>query len=147
MVNDDLLQEAKERLQQQEDEDQVGDDLGDQIELGVGEHFHGRWRGDDGTMQTRDGAVSVYLLWDQDGGRHFHYKNARLVQEIDDLRPTVGDEVLILRGPDVEFTAKGGETRTMYRFAVRARPCPDPLPAGRPTSAVASGSPDDDFPF
>src|SRR5438876_2429895 len=123
---DDLLRSAQGRLREQEEEEGNLDELGDLVELDVGEHFHGRWRGD-GQMRTKDGLVDVYLLWSRDGAPRFIYRHARLVWEIEELRPQVGDQVLILRGPSVEFE-RGGDSYTSYRYAVRARACSDPLP-------------------
>jgi hypothetical protein len=81
-------------------------------------------------MRTKEGeAILVFALWDTDGRHRFHYRNAALVTEIDASRPDVGDEIVIVRGEDVEFE-KAGETRTMHRYAVRVKPSPDPLPGG-----------------
>jgi hypothetical protein len=134
----DLLAEARRRLAELEETDD-GDELGERVELDVGDGFLGRWRGE-GTMRTKDGdEILVYLLWDEDRPR-FHYRNAALVSEIEELKPQVGDDVAIARGEDREFEVKG-ERRTMKRFAVRVRPCTDPLPGPAPEPAAAADLP------
>jgi hypothetical protein len=137
---EELLSEARARLT--EPEGQGGGELGDRVELDEGEHFLGRWRGT-GVMNTRAGEqLEVFTLWDQDDRPRFHYRNTNLVEEIAAANPSIGDEIVIVRGNDVAFE-KQGERRTMKRFAVRARPSTKPLPAG----AQPSGALDADIPF
>jgi hypothetical protein len=135
---DDLLQQARTRLQ--ELEEQAGDELGDRVELAVGEHFRGRYRGSL-QMRNREGDVFAVLgLWGEDGRARFHYMNAALRLEMDTLAPLeVGAEVVLVRGEDKTFE-KDGQMRTMHRYALAARPCSDPLPG-------SASQDDDDIPF
>jgi hypothetical protein len=134
---EELLAEAAERLSEQEERD-IGE-AGDQIEFSDDSpHFMGRWRGI-GQLETKRGPVDVYLLWDTIGERRFAFQHSQLVREIEEADPKIGDEVLILRGAPRSFE-KDGEQRTVYPYAVRSRPCFEPLPGG--------GVPgDDDIPF
>jgi hypothetical protein len=136
-TTDDLLEQARARLQElEQEEDQHGGELGERIDLAEQESFVGRWRGA-GVMRGKSGdEIDVYLFWDKDDGRRFHYRNTRLVWEIDELKPTIGDRVAIVRGTDLPAEAGKNPTK---RFAVRVQPSSDPLPEGE-------GS-DDDLPF
>jgi hypothetical protein len=108
-------------------------------------------------LQTKErGAVTIYLLWDGDEGgrRRFMWQRKALVDEMGAAGVAVGDELLILRGEDDEWVDQDGETKPKYRFAVRARPCGDPLPGSEATpaepvqdAAPAAGAVDDDIPF
>src|SRR5262245_28810140 len=114
-----LLAEARARLAELDEADE--DDLGDRVELEPGDGFAGHWRGE-GVMRTKEGEeIPVYLLREREGRLRFHYRNAALVREIEELRPEVGDEIAIVRGEDREFEVQG-EGRRMMRFAVRVRP-------------------------
>jgi hypothetical protein len=143
---DDLLERARERLR--ELEETAVDELGDRVELQPGEHFRGRWRADEVSMRTKNGETfSVYGLWDAEGKPRFHYRNAALADEIDSVRPNVGDEVLILRGEkDREFELDG-ETKKAHRYAVRCKPSTAPLPALPSGDQPAEPEPDDGIPF
>jgi hypothetical protein len=132
---DDLLTEARRRLQEIEKEDENGGELGERIDLNELESFVGRWRGE-GTMRSKEGdSFDVYLLWDEEGQRRFHYRNARLVWEIDAAKPSIGDEIAIVRGTDLPAQ---GDFNPTQRFAVRTRSCSDPLPEGHPRQANLS---------
>jgi hypothetical protein len=136
---DDLLAEARQRLEAASE----GDELGERVELRPGEHFHGRWR-ERVSMHTRDGdTIEVLGLWDDDGKARFHYENAALLEELADGEPGIGDEVVIIRGEDYSFEV-AGETRTKYRYAIRWRPGSAPLPT---TARENEASWDDDVPF
>jgi hypothetical protein len=137
---DDLLEQARARLRELEEQD-TGDELGERVELGPGGYFRGRFRGE-ATMVNKEGErIPVVALWDVDGRHRFHYRNAGLVAELDASRPDVGDEIVIVRGEDVEFEAQG-EQRRMHRYAVRVKPSSEPLPG-----AAAAQDEDDEFPF
>jgi hypothetical protein len=136
---DDLLEQARARLRELE-ENGDGDELGDRVELAIGDYFQGRYRGEV-FMRTKEGdELPVVALWDDAGRNRFHYRNAALVAELDAARPDVGDEIVIVRGEDVSFE-KGGEQRTMHRFAIRTRPSSEPLPGN------AQLSDGDELPF
>ncbi len=122
--NDELLEETIRRLAELEAEEQDLVELGERVELAELENFRGRWRGV-GPMRTKDGAKDVFLLWDAAGVLRFHYQVTRLSWEISALNPQVGDEVAIVRGRDLPAT---GDRNPTQRFAVRIRPCRDPLP-------------------
>jgi len=132
-----MLGEAQQRLSEQE-EHEVGE-LGESIDFAADPQFRGRWRGV-GQLETKRGPTDVYLLWDLTGARRFAFAQAGLVREIDEVRPGIGDEVLILRGPARAFE-KDGEQRSFFPYAVRTRACSDPLPE------AAAAVPDDDIPF
>lgn len=124
---DALLEQARARLRELEEQADTGDELGERITLEPGEHFLGRYRGE-AEMRTRDGeTITVFAFWDSNGGKRFHYQNAALVHEIDAAKPAIGDDVVLVRGEDREFEVQG-EQRTMHRFAVRSRPNPNPPP-------------------
>jgi hypothetical protein len=136
---DDLLEQTRARLRELEEQSRDSEELGDRVELAPGDYFRGRYRGE-ATMRTKGGdEITVVAVWDGDGKNRFHYENAGLRAELDAARPDVGDEIVIVRGQDVEFE-KDGETRTMHRFAVRTKPSADPLPGG-------TEKPDADIPF
>jgi len=122
--DDELLEETIRRLAELEAEEQDLVELGERVELAELENFRGRWRGV-GPMRTKDGTKDVYLLWDETGQPRFHYQTTRLVWEIEDLNLQVGDEIAIVRGKDLPAT---GDRNPTQRFAVRIRPCKDPLP-------------------
>lgn len=136
---DDLLEQARARLRELEEQDADFDELGDRVELAPGDYFRGRFRGE-ATMVNKEGErIPVVALWDTDGRQRFHYRNAGLVAELDAAKPYVGDEIVIVRGEDVEFEAQG-EQRRMHRYAVRVKPSSEPPPGG------AAAAPDDDEP-
>jgi hypothetical protein len=142
---DDLLEQAQARLQELEEADN-GDELGDRIELAPGEHFRGRWRGE-AVMRTKDGdSFPVFALWDADGKPRFHYKNAALVPEVDESRPEIGDEIVVVRGEDREFEAQG-EQRRMHRYAVRTRASSESLPGQAAAPAQGELGEDEEIPF
>lgn len=125
---DELLNEARERLREQE-EDDPNSELGDEMTPEPGAHFQGRWRGE-GKMTTKErGLIPVFLVWgrgnDEPG---FLYAHSKLVDEVAAERPQVGDEVLVLRGETKAFE-KNGEQRSVYPYVLRKRECSDPLPA------------------
>jgi hypothetical protein len=141
---DDLLNEARRRLEELEEVE--GDELGDRVELQPGEHFAGRYRGPV-TMMTKDGdSVPVVGLWGEDGRVRFHYKNASLVSELDEVMPDIGDKIVIVRGEDREYET-GGELRRMHRYSVAKGRCSDPLPGARAPSQGAAVIDDADLPF
>jgi hypothetical protein len=140
---DDLLKQARERLRELEETEP--DELGQRVELAVGDYFQGRWRGE-GTMKTKEGdTFPVYLLWDREGKARFHYRNAALVDEIDAAQPSIGDEIVIVRGEDREYEVEG-ETRRAYRYAAKVQPSSAPLPALAPGGDQPALR-DDDIPF
>jgi hypothetical protein len=144
---DDLLEQARARLRELEEQADTGDELGERITLEPGQHFLGRYRGEV-EMRTRDGeTIAVLGFWDQEGRKRFHYKTAGLVMEFDADPVAIGDDVVLVRGEDREFEAQG-ELRTMHRFAVRSKSSPDPLP-GDAAESPSSGqlADDEEFPF
>lgn len=148
---EELLADAKRRLSEQEAEEQEASaELGEVVELAEEEAFTGRWRGYGTAWAKRDGtptAVDVYLLWDIDGARRFIWPKTRLRSEIDELQPNVGDEIAIVRGTDIPNSDPA--LNPTQRFAVRVRPCDDPLPDAPAPEEPASDEPaaDDDIPF
>jgi hypothetical protein len=146
---DELLAEAHARLDELSNGAE-GRELGDAIVLDVGEHWRGRWHGE-GTLPTREGPRSVYLVWNVDGSPGFFFQHSRLVQEVEEARPAIGDDVLVLRGEDVAWVTKEGDERTMFAYSVVVRRSDDPLPgAGAATAApqpTGGGALDDDVPF
>jgi hypothetical protein len=131
---DDLIKETRERLAELEAEEKAEVELGSRVELAENEAFRGRWRGDDGTMRTKDGSISVYLVWNAADEPQFLYKATRLVWEIEEAKPQVGDSIAIVRGKDIPATSS--DRNPTQRFAVKVEPCSDPLPGKR-----------DDIPF
>jgi hypothetical protein len=124
---DELLEQARARLRELEEQADAGGELGERITLEAGAHFLGRFRGEV-EMRTRNGeTITVFAFWDGNGGKRFHYQNAALGHEFDAAKPAVGDDIVIVRGEDREFEVQG-EQRTMHRFAVRSKPNPAPLP-------------------
>jgi hypothetical protein len=134
---DELVAEAKSRLAEQEAEEQEASaELGESVQLDEQQGFTGRWRGH-GTAFTQRGNVEVYLLFDGGGARRFIWPTTRLRREIDELQPNVGDEIAILRGNDIPNSDP--DRNPAQRYAVRVRPCADPLPGEPPA--------DTDIPF
>jgi hypothetical protein len=136
---DDLLQEARQRLQGLEQGDLDETDFGERVELAPQDVFRGRWRGT-ATMRTKNGLAEVGLLWDSNGEPCFIFKPTRLNWELDDAKPSVGDEIAIVRGNDLP--SKDPSRNPTQRFAVRVHPSSEPLPGGK-----QQGSLDDDVPF
>jgi hypothetical protein len=120
---DELLREARERLAA----DTGRGDLGEGMTPEAGSAFRGRWRGES-VMQTQAGERQVFLVWDEDCRPGFLYAHARLVAEVDEQRPSIGDRVLVLRGDDESFVANTGDERTIFPYALVVRPCVEPLP-------------------
>lgn len=143
---DELLEQTRRRLQELEsrqEDDEV--DWGERIELEPGDSFVGRWKGETEGRTKDGGAFTVYLFWDRDGKRRFMFQTARLGWEIRDLVPAVGDEIAVVRGTDLP--AQSGKNPTQ-RYAVRARPCSDPLPeTGKAEESGDQLGDDDEFPF
>lgn len=132
-----LLAEAKDRLAAQEIEDQEASaELGEVVELDEQEAFTGRFRGF-GQTHTKRGVVDVVLLWNDTSAKRFMWPKTRLQWELDELRPNVGDEIAIVRGADIPNSDP--DRSPMQRFAVRVRPCDEPLPG--------ENAADDDLPF
>jgi hypothetical protein len=129
-VSADLLEQARARLRGFEGKDNESDDLGERVQLAPGDHFLGRYRGEAIMVNKEGDQIPVVALWDADGRHRFHYRNASLVSELDAARPEVGDAIAIVRGEDRSFEAKGGELRTMHRYAVSTKPSTEPLPNG-----------------
>jgi hypothetical protein len=139
-VADELLEQARARLRELEELSDEAGELGERVALLPGDHFRGRWRSDGLEMRTKEGeTLLVYGLWDEGGKRRFHYQNAALIVEVEAARPAVGDEVVIVRGEDRSFETQD-ELRTMHRYAVSSKPCPEPLPE------EAGGHDGEDFP-
>jgi hypothetical protein len=144
-MSDELLTEARLRLQElekQQKDDEV--DWGDRIELQPGDSFVGRWKGETEGHNKDGGTFTVYLLWDRDGKRRFMFQTTRLGWEIRDLAPAVGDEIAVVRGTDL--LAQSGRSPTQ-RYAVRSRPCSDPLPETPSETGGEQLAVDDDIPF
>lgn len=144
---DGLVAEAKAALREQEDDPNTG--LGDDMTPAPEAYFRGRWRGT-GAMQTKRGLTGVYLVWDTDGKPGFLYQHARLVQQVDEQEPQIGDLVVVLRGEARAFE-RDGEARQTYPYVLRKRECSDPLPvsgeAGELEAQTGGGPDDDDLPF
>jgi hypothetical protein len=140
---DDLLTEAAERLSRGSGHGEFGE----WYELGAGEAFRGRWRGE-GLMQTTDGERRVFHVWDVNGDRRFLYAHARLAAEVNEQQPAIGDRVLVLRGEDERYTTKAGEERAVFPYAVAVRPCDDPLPSELSVAPAPAEMPyEADIPF
>lgn len=142
---DELVEETRRALAEQEAEEvEQSEQLGESVELDEGEAFTGRFRGY-GKAFTRNGEREVALVWDADGKRRFFWPKARLTRELDELRPAVGDEVAVVRGADIP--SSDPDRNPTQRFAVRVRPCGDPLPGDRKTATAGGSPPDSDIPF
>lgn len=142
---DELLEQTRRRLQELEsrqEDDEV--DWGERVELEPGDSFVGRWKGETEGRTKEGGAFTVYLFWGRDGKRRFMFQTARLGWEIRDLQPAIGDEVAVVRGSDLP--AQSGKNPTQ-RYAVRARPCSDPLPEAEKADESAQLAAGDEFPF
>jgi hypothetical protein len=140
-----LLTEARLRLQELEKKQGDEIDWGERIELDPGDSFVGRWKGETEGRSKDGGTFTVYLFWDGDGKRRFMFETVRLGWEIRDLAPAVGDEVAVVRGTDLP--AQSGRSPTQ-RYAVRSRPCSDPLPeTAQPDEDGEQLAVDDDIPF
>jgi hypothetical protein len=123
---DELLDEAKSRLAEQEaEEGEASSELGESVALLEGDAFTGRFRGI-GQAHTKRGLAAVLLLWDDDEARRFIWMKTRLQRELDELQPNVGDEIAIVRGADIP--SSDPDRNPMQRFAVRARASDKPLP-------------------
>jgi hypothetical protein len=144
----DLLEEARARLH--ELEEAAGDELGDRVELEPGEHFAGRYRGQL-TMRTKDGdQVMVVGLWDASSRPRFMYRRTALAAELEETRPSIGDEIVIVRGDDRVWETADGEPRRMYRYSVAVRPSTEAPPEAASAAAPApppSEPVDDGIPF
>jgi hypothetical protein len=135
---DDMLDEAREELRRQEEENPNAE-LGDAMTPEPESHFQGRWRGV-GPMQTKSGLRHVFLVWRHgDDAPGFLYQHTQLVVQVEEQRPEVGDEVLVLRGPTREYETKDGESRSTFPYVLRKRPCSDPLPTGPAELEETSG--------
>jgi hypothetical protein len=133
MSEDELLAEARARLHELEEQGGESDELGERVELAPGDYFRGRFRGE-AAMRTKEGdLITVVALWDNDDRPRFHYRNRSLADELELSRPTIGDEIVIVRGDDVEFEAQG-EQRRMHRYSVAVRNSGAPLP-GAPSDS------------
>jgi hypothetical protein len=144
-VFDDLVKEARERLVELEERED--DELGERVTLLVDEVFTGRWRGE-GVMRTKEGdTIDVYLLWDANEAPRFHYKSTRLVWEVEEAKPQIGDAVVVVRGKDIPATS--ADRNPTQRFALKVRPCSDPLPGQAPQAELpkGEGKSGDDIPF
>jgi hypothetical protein len=144
-MSDELLTEARLRLQdleKQQQDDEV--DWGERVELKPGDSFVGRWKGEAEGRNKDGGTFTVYLFWDRDGKRRSMFQTTRLAWEIRDLGPAVGDEVAVVRGTDLP--AQSGKN-PMQRYAVRARPCSDPLPETAQPDEGGQLAVDDGIPF
>jgi hypothetical protein len=148
---DELLNEAQERMREQEDEN-PNSELGDEMTPAPEAHFAGRWRGD-GKMQTKQGTRDVFLVWDRNDEPGFLYAHSGLVDEVTTEKPDIGDRVLVLRGPTRTWE-KDGEEREYFPYVLRKQVCPDPLPGQpaleQPDTDEPKGTQlddDDEFPF
>jgi hypothetical protein len=142
-----LLDEARQELTRQEEENPNAD-LGEDMTPAEDSYVQGRWRGL-GEMQTKEGKRTVALVWRAgDNAPGFLYGHAQLLAQVDELQPELGDEVLALRGP-TQYYEKQGEERKTYPYALRKRPCADPLPGtsgGESDEPAAIGEPEpEDF--
>jgi hypothetical protein len=140
-----LLTEAQLRLQElekQQQDDEV--DWGDRVELDPGDSFVGRWKGETEGRGKDGGTFTVYLFWDRDNKRRFMFQTTRLGWEIRDLAPQLGDEIAVVRGTDLP--AQSGKNPTQ-RYAVRSRPCSDPLPETPTEGGGEQLAVDADIPF
>ncbi len=146
---DDLLERARARLREQEEAEDVNSELGYEIALGAGDVFRGRWRSDALPMQTKKrGLISVYGLWDEQGNPCFFFQHTRLVWEVEEQKPQVGDEVVIVRGEDADWETRDGELRTTYRYAMAVQRSDAPLPGSEKLApAEPVDEPDDEFGF
>jgi hypothetical protein len=146
-VYDDLVKEARERLVELEEHEE--EELGDRVTLIVDEVFTGRWRSE-GVMRTKDGeTIDVYLVWDATGAPRFHYKSTRLVWEVEETKPQIGDTIVIVRGKDLPATS--ADRNPTQRFALKVRPCSDPPPGQESQAELeqskSEGDGEDDIPF
>jgi hypothetical protein len=110
----------------------VPDGWGEEIELEVGDHFEGRYRG-----HSDEGRSGGWLLWDTDGELRFIWGNYRLDQGFENVN--VGDRVVIFRAENYHTRFDDEGDATGLGHGVAAEPCGDPLPGASPAG--------DDIPF
>jgi hypothetical protein len=138
-------EELFERAKAASENQGVGDDWGEQIELEEGGgYFEGRYRGEttDPVNVGGDGQPRrVYLFWDEDNHPRYMRDRTKLSQEIDRVNPNVGDVVAIYRAANT-ITGSGN---TMHIYGVMSEPSDAPLPAE--SIPAGAGSRDPDIPF
>jgi hypothetical protein len=114
---DDLVARARARA----DGRPIPPEWGYRIQLAEGEHFVGRWRGQ--TSDEQNEGRPIYLLWDMSDEPCFSRYYVSLAREVNRVKPSVGDQVAIVRGAD--YVSQNG---TGYNFGLQNKPCSDPLP-------------------
>jgi hypothetical protein len=128
-----LLAEAEARLET----GGIPEDWGDELKLAEGEHFSGRFRGT--VVDTKwDPPRDVFLLAGPHGRLFFLRSRAMLASEFREADPSVGDAVVIVRGPDAN-----GKNGAYHVYSVRSRPSAAAMPEAKATQL----GPDDDLPF
>jgi hypothetical protein len=118
-MSDDLLARAKEHAQGSA----VPEDWGELLEIPEGGDFVGRYIAD--TSDERwDPPRPVFLLVSADGERVWIPGRYRLVQEMERVKPSRGDDIAIFR--DFDTQSKSGNT--VHVYGVEAEPNDAPLP-------------------
>ena len=128
----DLLREADDQLEQDEDED-AKPGWGELWKPEEGEHRLGRYIGEDSYWMFGETRI-VYLFLDHpDVSTTFYLEwKTRLGKAMDEARPIRGDIVLIKRGQNKDVE----QPNPMHRYVLRTTPCADPLP-GQPADRPA----------
>jgi hypothetical protein len=120
------------------------DEWGYRVQLGVGDSFTGRYRGETSDQASDD--RRVFLLWDDDGDPCWSRSYASLGREMERARPTIGDSIAIVRGED--YPTGYGNPGQSYGLEVES--CADLLPeteAARDDGKSAGHDDDDGVPF
>jgi hypothetical protein len=138
---DELRAEADATLE----EAAIPEHWGTEVKLAEGEEFGGRFRRTE-VDDRWDTPRSVYLLLDRDGQLCFLRGGRKVLdRQMEKASPGEGDWILVKRGED----GVNPSGQTYFNYAVKTRPCTDPLPAERMLESGAGGLPelDDDIPF
>jgi hypothetical protein len=130
---DELLDEAREAAES----GGVPASAGELIEIGPGEAFTGRHRG----QEPEWGKSGAYLAWDDDDEPRFLWGCYSLDREFKREQPAVGARIAIWRGPNYKSRYDDEGEATGLRYGLACEPCPDPLPEGGAPEA------DDAVPF
>jgi hypothetical protein len=140
---DELLARAKESSEGPV----VPDCWGEVVEMEVGDHFVGRYRGTDTAEGFRSAA---YLFWDSDNALRFIFACARLDKEFTRESPAIGTTVAIFRSENYEskYDRAEGREPTGLAYGVATEPSDDPLPSEEVDNpALGQPKAGDELPF
>lgn len=129
MTSDELVEQAK-----RDAEDRAGG-WGMRIQLEVGEHWAGRYRGDTIASGGDYGDQTLFLFWDEGGYEVYMRGHASLVAKMAAAAPQLGDTVVVYRSDD--YQSAGG---TGYAYGVAREPNDAPLP-DTPSDTFATAEP------